>query len=238
MSESLLTLDDVRSGYGQVEVLRGLSLSIGRGEIVALLGPNGAGKTTTLLTAVGLVPLMSGHVRIEGYDKKKPRPSALARNGVVLVADDRGLCPGLTVKEHFRLSQRKSSKSAENEMLDHFPQLRGIRDRKAGLMSGGEQQMLAIAKALLASPRVMLIDEMSLGLAPKIVQEMFPAIRAIAKARDIGVLLVEQHIEVALSVSDRGIVLNHGRVVLEGPASELLRERGRVQDAYFDTVTS
>ncbi|WP_127128891.1 ABC transporter ATP-binding protein [Georgenia sp. SYP-B2076] len=238
MSEAVLQVDRLTAGYGQVPVIRDVSFAVAEGQVVALLGPNGAGKTTTLLAAVGLLPMMAGSVVVKGYGRRKLRASALARSGVALIPDDRGLCPGLTVKEHFRLVQRRRSREREDAALETFPQLRDIQGRKAGLLSGGEQQMLTIAKALLSEPRLLLIDEMSLGLAPKVVREMFPAIRRLARARNIGVLLVEQHIEVALSVADRALVLNRGSVVLDEPAEVLLRDRDRVQAAYFDDTVA
>jgi branched-chain amino acid transport system ATP-binding protein len=152
---------------------------------------------------------------------------------VLLVPDDRGVFYGLSVRDHFRLASRRSDAAREAAVLDRFPALRALMSRKVGLCSGGEQQMLTIAKALLGRPKVLMIDEMSLGLAPKIVQEMLPSIRDLAKEEGIGVVLVEQHIELALSVADRGIILNHGRVVLTGSASDLLERRDQVEAAYF-----
>ncbi|MEV7863784.1 ABC transporter ATP-binding protein [Streptomyces hirsutus] len=233
MTETLLDVEDLTTGYGQVPVVRGLSLKVSAGEIVALLGPNGAGKTTSLLAVMGLLPVSAGKVAFPGAATRRRHPAALARSGVIFVPDDRGLCPGLSVGEHFRLAARKGPGAAIDEVLDHFPALRPLRSRKAGLLSGGEQQMLAIAKSLLAAPRLLLIDEMSLGLAPKIVAEMFPAIRAQAKERGIGVVLVEQHTDIALATADKALVLNHGETVLAGPAQELLKDRARLREAYF-----
>jgi branched-chain amino acid transport system ATP-binding protein len=231
--EPLLATVDLAAGYNGVPAIRGLSLSVGPGEVVALLGPNGAGKTTSLLAMVGLVPLLGGEVRVLGAPLGRRRPHQVARAGVLLVPDDRGIFYGLTVREHLRLAARKPDPERETQVLERFPVLRNLDSRRAGLMSGGEQQMLAIAKALLARPRVLIIDEMSLGLAPKIVQEMLPAIRDLAKEDGIGLVLVEQHIELALSIADRGVILNHGRVVLTGTAGDLLRDRHLVEAAYF-----
>jgi branched-chain amino acid transport system ATP-binding protein len=233
MSEPLLQVDALTAGYNRVPAIRGLSFDLAPGEVIALLGPNGAGKTTSLLAMVGLVPLMSGSVTAMGAAVDARRPHKLARRGVLLVPDDRGVFYGLTVRDHFRLAARKSDAAREAQMLDRFPALRGLLSRRVGLCSGGEQQMLTIAKALLGRPKVLMIDEMSLGLAPKIVQEMLPSIRALAKQEGIGVVLVEQHIELALKVADRGIILNHGRVVLEGSARDLLARRDQVESAYF-----
>jgi branched-chain amino acid transport system ATP-binding protein len=233
VQEPLLETVDLAAGYNGVPAIRGLSLSVGPGEVVALLGPNGAGKTTSLLAMVGLVPLLGGEVRVLGAPLGRRRPHQIARSGVLLVPDDRGIFYGLTVREHLRLAARKADPERETQVLDRFPVLRNLDSRRAGLMSGGEQQMLAIAKALLARPKVLIIDEMSLGLAPKIVQEMLPAIRDLAKEDGIGLVLVEQHIELALSIADRGVILNHGRVVLTGAAGDLLRDRHLVEAAYF-----
>ncbi|MCW0213218.1 MAG: ABC transporter ATP-binding protein [Pseudonocardia sp.] len=232
-TEPLLETRDLAAGYNGVPAIRGLTLSVGPGEVVALLGPNGAGKTTSLLAMVGLVPPLAGEVRVLGEPLGKRKPHQVARAGVLLVPDDRGIFYGLTVREHLRLAGKKNDAQREVEVLDKFPVLRNLDSRRAGLMSGGEQQMLAIAKALLARPKVLIIDEMSLGLAPKIVQEMLPAIRELAKEDGIGVVLVEQHIELALGIADRGVILNHGQVVLTGAASDLLRDRHLVEAAYF-----
>ncbi|MBE1535882.1 ABC transporter ATP-binding protein [Actinomadura algeriensis] len=232
-TESLLTATGAAAGYHGVPAVRGLDLAVGPGEVVSLLGPNGAGKTTSLLALVGLLPLMDGSVTALGRPVSARRPYLLARRGVALVPDDRGLFHGLTVDDHLRLSRRKPSPEREKLIFDTFPALAGLRGRKAGLLSGGEQQMLAVGAALLGEPRVLLVDEMSLGLAPKIVQEMLPAVRDLARAEGIGVVLVEQHVELALAVSDRAVVLNHGRPVLTGAAADLLKRRERLEAAYF-----
>lgn len=233
MPESLLSVKDLTAGYNRVQAIRDLSFEVAPGEVVALLGPNGAGKTTALLSIVGLLPLMGGSVTALGESVRHNQTHKLARRGVMLVPDDRGVFFGLSVRDHFRLSRRKADPAREEEVLDRFPALRELKSRRAGLLSGGEQQMLTIAKALLAQPKLLMIDEMSLGLAPKIVQEMLPSIRDLAKKEGIGLVLVEQHIELALSVADRGIILNHSRVVMDAPASELLANRTEVEAAYF-----
>jgi len=230
---TLLTAQALTAGYNGVPAIRGLDIKVGAGEVVSLLGPNGAGKTTTLLALVGLVPLMSGSVVTLGEPVNARRPHLTARRGMMLVPDDRGIFSGLTVRDHLRLARRRPSAERERVIFDRFPALAALESRKAGLLSGGEQQMLAIGGALLAEPRLLLVDEMSLGLAPKIVQEMLPAIRDLARAEGIGVVLVEQHVELALAVSDRALVLNHGRVVLEGTAQSLLTQRERLEAAYF-----
>ncbi|WP_134765673.1 ABC transporter ATP-binding protein [Nocardioides sp. 1609] len=233
MSEPLLRVSNLTAGYNGVQAIRNLSFEVGPGEVVALLGPNGAGKTTSLLAMVGLLPLIGGEVHALGERVDTRRPHQLARRGVMLVPDDRGIFFGLSVGEHFRLARRKADPVRQEQVLERFPALRRLTARKVGLLSGGEQQMLTIAKAILARPKVLMIDEMSLGLAPKIVQEMLPSIRDLAKEEGIGLVLVEQHIELALSVADRGLILNHGEVVLDGAASDLLARREQVEAAYF-----
>lgn len=233
MSEIVLSARSLSAGYNGVAAIRGFDLELARGEVISILGPNGAGKSTTLSALVGLVPLMAGEVRAFGEPVQYKRTHLLARRGVVLVPDDRGLFHGLSVREHLRLARRKPSPAREELMLRSFPALADLDARKAGLLSGGEQQMLAIGGALLGEPNVLLIDEMSLGLAPKVVQEMLPAIRDLAREEGIAVVLVEQHVELALGVSDRAIVLNHGRVVLSGPADQLLADRSSLEAAYF-----
>jgi branched-chain amino acid transport system ATP-binding protein len=233
MADALLEVEDLTAGYNGVPAVRGLSLHVGPGEVVALLGPNGAGKTTSLLAMVGLVPLLGGSVTVLGERPKVLKPHRVARQGVALVPDDRGIFYGLTVQEHLRLARKRADPAREEQVIERFPVLRDLRERKAGLLSGGEQQMLAIAKALLMRPKVLIVDEMSLGLAPKIVQSMLPAIRELAREDGVGVVLVEQHIELALGLADRGIILNHGDVVLTGEAGDLLRDRHLVEAAYF-----
>lgn len=231
--KTLLSASGLTAGYNGVPAIRDLDLEVGPGEVVSILGPNGAGKSTTLSALVGLLPLMGGTVTALGQPVSPKRPHLLARRGVILVPDDRGLFHGLSVRDHLRLSRRKPDPEREKLILKSFPALAALDARKAGLLSGGEQQMLAIGGALLGEPKVLLVDEMSLGLAPKIVQEMLPAIRNLAQAEGVGVILVEQHVELALNVSDRALVLNHGRVVLSGTASDLLKDRSLLEAAYF-----
>ncbi|MCT2583544.1 ABC transporter ATP-binding protein [Actinophytocola gossypii] len=233
MPEQLLSAEGLTAGYNGVPAIRDLDLSVGAGEVVSLLGPNGSGKTTTLLALVGLLPAMAGTVTALGEPVPTRRPHLLARRGVRLVPDDRGIYFGLSVREHLRLARRRPDPARTAAVLDRFPALAGLQSRKVGLLSGGEQQMLAIATALLGGPKVLMVDEMSLGLAPKIVQEMLPAIRELARDEGIAVLLVEQHVELALAVSDRAVVLNHGRAVLAGTATYLLAGRDRLESAYF-----
>jgi branched-chain amino acid transport system ATP-binding protein len=228
---SVLELRGVSAGYGAAAVVRDLDLSVAAGEVVTLLGPNGAGKTTTLKTAVGLLPARSGEVTVLGRPVGR-RVDRNARAGLVLVPDSRALFPGLTVRENLWLAARRGGPGWASA-LDRLPRLAPLVDRRVALLSGGEQQMLALAKALLAQPRVLLVDELSMGLSPVAVQELLPIVRSLADDLSVAVLLVEQHVDLALGIADRGLVLHHGRVVLEGAAADLLADREAVHRAYF-----
>ncbi|MGW0181970.1 ABC transporter ATP-binding protein [Nocardia sp. NPDC003345] len=234
MSEALLVAEGLAAGHNGIPAVEGLDLAVAPGEVTTLLGPNGAGKTTTLLALAGLLPPMRGRVTVLGAPVDHRRPHRTARRGLRLVPDDRGLFPPLTVAEHLRLAAPTPDAAREKAVLARFPALEGLRGRKAGLLSGGEQQMLALAAALVGRPKVLMVDEMSLGLAPMVVQDMLPAIRATARAEGIAVLLVEQHVDLALAVSDHAVVLNHGRVVLSGDAAGLRADRDRLTAAYFE----
>ena len=228
---SLLEIEGLRAGYGRSVVVRDLSLHLEPGEVVALLGPNGAGKTTTLLTIAGLLRPITGSVRFLGVAVDSRRPHRNARRGLGLVTEDRSLFPGLTVAENLRLGA--ADRDAWDEVAPWFPALTGLLDRRAGLLSGGEQQMLALARALVRRPRLLLVDEMSLGLAPVVLEQLAPVIRSVADDLGIGVLLVEQHVPVALGIADRALVLRHGMVVAEGPAAELAADAGRLHASYL-----
>ena len=233
------TVLDVRgldAGYDGVPVVRGLDLQAARGEVIALLGPNGAGKTTVLRTISGLMPLLGGSVDLLGAPTDHRRPHRVARRGVAHVAEDRSLFPGLTVKENLRLSPglaQRSRAAAYARACDIFPALGQLMNRPAGLLSGGEQQMLAVARAVIADPAVLLVDEMSLGLAPVIVEEMLPVVRRVADELDTAVIVVEQHIHLALELADRAVVLANGRVVLDGDADSLRADPSQIEASYL-----
>jgi branched-chain amino acid transport system ATP-binding protein len=237
---ALIDLVGMSSGYGGVPVVRGINLHVGPGEVVALLGPNGAGKTTTLLTISGILRLLDGSATVLGSPVVYGSPHKMARRGMGHVPEDRSLFFGLTVAENLKLGLRGSkqnTREAFDRALTLLPALRPLMDRHAGLLSGGEQQMLAVGRAIVAQPKVLMVDEMSLGLAPIIVERLLPIMRSVADETGIGVLLVEQHIHMALTVADRAYVMNHGEIVLEGSGAELSGRRDLLEASYLgDTV--
>ena len=230
-----LVVADLSAGYRGVPVVRELNLEVRPGEVVALLGPNGAGKTTTLETIAGLNRPISGTIDLSGQTISGVPAHLLARRGLALVPEGRALFPGLTVREHLRLAGGRGGRggSHEDELLEMLPELRRCLGRKAGLLSGGEQQMLAVGRALVTRPRLLLVDEMSLGLAPVIVERLIPILRRAADELGASVLFVEQHVALALEVADRAYVLTHGRIRLEGAAAELRERRELLAASYL-----
>ena len=231
-SEALLEIENLHSGYNGVAVVRDLNLHVNEGEIVALLGPNGAGKTTTLITGSALNPIMKGDVRVLGHSVKGRRPYLVARDGLAHVLEDRSLFFQLTVRENLQLGSAKGTVDIE-KALEYFPALKDIQERRAGLLSGGQQQMLAMARALTSSPKLLMVDEMSLGLAPIIVENLLEILRTIVNDTGAGVLLVEQHVHLALGIADRGYILNHGELVLHGNAAELTANPEILESSYM-----
>lgn len=222
----LLRATGMDAGYHGQPIVHGLNLELRSGEMVGLFGANGAGKTTTLMTLAGSQRPIAGTIELGGV----PHPGSLykaARAGIALLTDDRGIFSPLSVRDNLRLGQ-----GSVEDALGHFPELRDHLDRRSGLLSGGQQQMLAVARILAARPKVVLADELSLGLAPLIVKRLLAALRTAADA-GAAVLLVEQHVPVALAIVDRAIVLSHGRVALEQDAASLRETPQAISDLYL-----
>ncbi|WP_127481090.1 ABC transporter ATP-binding protein [Nocardioides pantholopis] len=224
-----LRVAGLSAGYRGLLAVRDVSFEVPAGTVLALLGPNGAGKSTTLLAVVGAIRRAAGEVSAFGGPLGR-RTEQNARAGVTLVPDDRGVFHRLSVADNLRLARNPAGLEP---VLDDFPRLRALWSRRCGLLSGGEQQMLALAKALLQQPKVLLVDELSLGLAPRAAGELMPILRRQADERGLAVVLVEQHVDLALSIADRAAVLHHGRVALVDDAAALRADRRRVEDAYF-----
>lgn len=221
-----LAAHDLSAGYAETPAIRDITLSVGAGEIVALLGPNGAGKSTTLLTLAGVLRPQSGEVLLDGRPTRAPLFKR-ARRGVALVTEERSVFASLTAAANLRLGR-----GSVEEALRLFPELRPLLGRLGGQLSGGEQQMLTLARALASAPRVLLADELSLGLAPLVVRRLLDAV-AEAAARGVGVLLVEQHARQALEIADRAYILQRGRVTLAGSGDELLGRLDEIERSYL-----
>ncbi|HDD26540.1 MAG TPA: ABC transporter ATP-binding protein [Acidilobales archaeon] len=227
MSTHLLELKNVNAGYGAFRVLHDINLYVDKGEIVALVGPNGAGKTTTLKTILGLTKLFSGKIFFESKDITKLPTHKRVALGISMVPEGRRVFPSLTVYENllmgaYLVKNPKDIEDALELVYSLFPILKERRYQKAGTLSGGESQMLAIARALMSKPKILLTDEMSLGLAPKIVVQLFDLVKRLRDEYGITILLVEQHVKQSLEIADRGYVIELGRIILEGAAKELL----------------
>lgn len=235
---ALLELRNITSFYGNVQALKGISLSVEKGEVVTLLGANGAGKSTTLRTISGLIQATAGEVLFEGQAVQRLSAEAIVRLGIAHVPEGRRIFPGLTVTENIMLgaSSRKRVTGAEmradvDDMFTIFPDLKRLSKALGWSLSGGQQQMLAVARGLMAKPKLLMLDEPSLGLAPIIVQQLFAVFRQI-RERGMTILLVEQNANMALSVADRGYVLEIGELIVEGSPTEL-RGNERVRAAYL-----
>ena len=234
----MFEIRDVHVAYGAVTALRGISLEVRQGEIVCLLGANGAGKSTTLRTVSGLIHPLQGEILLQGHPIHRLSAEAIAKRGISHVPEGRRVFPGLTVRENLVLGasnrpmRRQELEEDMAQMFHIFPDLERLKHALGWTLSGGQQQMLAIARGLMARPHVLLMDEPSLGLAPILVQEVFRVIKEINATRSTTVLLVEQNASMALSISHRGYVMETGRIVLEGPAQDLLRDP-QVKEAYL-----
>src|SRR3984885_3672422 len=232
----LLDVSEIRTHYGSIEALKGVSLTVQEGEVVTLIGSNGAGKSTTLRSISGLTPASSGKITIDGEDITRVQAHHIVSYGIALAPEGRHCFPRMTVRENLDLGAYRRSKdtgvAADLErVFELFPRLKEREKQKAGTMSGGEQQMLAMGRALMANPKVLLLDEPSMGLAPNLVQRIYETIAEINRG-GMTILLVEQNANYALDVSRRGYVLETGRVVLEGE-SDMLRTDPEVQRAYL-----
>ena len=232
---TMLVVDDVFSGYGKSQVLHGVSLSVDEGEIVALIGANGAGKTTLLKTISGLVQARSGTIRFQETEIQNLSAHRIVKSGVSQVAEGRAMLKRMTVLENLRIGAhvRKDKEVGQDidQIFSKFPVLGERHNQLAGLLSGGEQQMLAIGRALMARPRILLLDEPSLGLAPMVVTEIFRTLRAL-RDDEKTIFLVEQNARRALQVADRGYVLERGQITLEGTGQRLLDDE-KIQQTYL-----
>ena len=236
---TMLVVDNVFSGYGKSQVLHGVSLSVNEGEIVALIGANGAGKSTLLKTISGLVQTRSGTIRFQNTEIQNLSAHRIVESGVSQVAEGRAMLKRMTVLENLRIGAhvRKDKEVGQDidQIFSKFPVLGERHDQLAGLLSGGEQQMLAIGRALMARPRILLLDEPSLGLAPMVVTEIFRTLRAL-RDDETTIFLVEQNARRALQVADRGYVLERGQITLEGTGQRLLDDE-TIQQTYLGKRT-
>ena len=222
----MLEISNISVHYGAIEALRGVSLSVSAGEIVCLIGANGAGKSTVLNAVSGIVPVLSGRITFEGTETTKMSASKIVSKGVVQVPEGRLVFPNLTVMENLEMGGYTQAQASLKETLpavfELFPRLAERRQQFAGLMSGGEQQMLAIGRALVAKPKLLILDEPSMGLAPLVIMDIFKSLRRLRAEMGLTILLVEQNARAALSLSDRGYVLVNGSITKTGPCAELI----------------
>jgi len=233
---AILEISDVASGYGEVQILWGSSLTLEKGKLTCLVGGNGVGKTTLLRTVMGLLKPWNGSISFEGKDVSRVPAYTKAEMGLVMVPEGRQLFTDMSVYENLEMgasNKRATPKQKENleRVYEMFPRLKERENQKAGTLSGGEQQMLAVARGIMADPTVLMIDELSLGLAPVLILGLFESLKAL---RELGItiLLVEQNVQMALAISDYGYVLSEGKVELQGPARELIKNE-HVRAAYL-----
>lgn len=237
---SLLEIMDLNVRYGDTQVLWGIDFEIEEGEFVSLVGANGAGKTTFLKTVVGLLPAASGEIDFRGAECTDTPVESRIRSGMAMVPEGRRMFKGMTtlnnlmIGAHFRNDRQQVMEDLEN-VFAYFPELKRLLDRTAGDLSGGEQQMCAIGRALMARPCLLLVDEMSLGLAPVLTERLAEVLGRINSERKMSIILVEQDVEVALELSSRGYVIDNGRIVMMGPSSHLLGD-SRIRETYMGLV--
>jgi branched-chain amino acid transport system ATP-binding protein len=236
MSDSVLQLEKVESGYGEVQVLWGISLQVSPGKVTTIIGANGAGKTTTLRTIMGTVSLWGGRILMNGQDVTKLSPHAKAARGLVLVPEGRQLFPDMSVLENLEMGgyshrARKQLKQNLEQVFTLFPRLKERRTQKASTLSGGEQQMLAMGRGLMQQPVVLMIDELSLGLAPVLAQQLFLTLKTL-KEKGITIILVEQNVHLALAISDYTYVFAEGRIPIQGE-SQQVANMDEVRKAYL-----
>ncbi len=236
MSGALLSLEAISAGYGQVRILRGLDIAVGAGGVTALIGGNGAGKTTIMRLIAGALPVQAGRLRFAGEDITDWPAHRRVDAGLALVPEGRLVFPSMTVEENLRLGAiahraRPDTRRRRDEIYDLFPRLRERRDQAAGTMSGGEQQMLAIGRGLMSDPRLLLLDEPTLGLAPAIAKDVFAIVENLRR-RGLTVLIAEQDVRRTLNLADTAYVVENGRVVLSGAGDALIRDE-RVREAYL-----
>jgi len=232
----LLSLEGLQVAYGGIQAVKGIDLSVGKGELVALIGANGAGKTTTLKGVTGLQPVSGGTVRYDGEDVTGLRAFELVRRGLAMVPEGRGVFGGLTIEENLAMgayirTDKPAIRADVERVFALFPRLKERRRQTAGTLSGGEQQMLAMGRALMSRPRMLLLDEPSMGLAPLMVQKVFETVLAVS-GEGVTILLIEQNAKLALEVSHRGYVMESGEITLQGDSKALLHD-DKVRAAYL-----
>ena len=232
----LLSLEGLQVAYGGTQAVKGIDLSVGKGELVALIGANGAGKTTTLKGVTGLQPVSGGSVRYDGEDVTGMRAFELVRRGLAMVPEGRGVFGGLTIEENLAMgayirTDKPGVRADVERVFTLFPRLKERRRQTAGTLSGGEQQMLAMGRAMMSRPRMLLLDEPSMGLAPLMVQKVFETVLAVS-SEGVTILLIEQNAKLALEVSHRGYVMESGEITLAGDAKALLHD-DKVRAAYL-----
>lgn len=237
MTVPLLQISDLESGYGEVQVLWGINLDVGAGEVVCVIGSNGVGKTTLLRTVSGLVPVKAGMITINGCDFTGATPSQVLNAGVAHVPEGRRLFSVMSVEDNLRMGAHMRSDETEirrdlAQIYELFPILGDRRRQEAGTLSGGEQQMCAIGRGIMSRPKLLMIDELSLGLAPKAVEQLSAALVKIRRARELAILLVEQDVLAALELSSRAFVIDRGRIALSGSADTVSRDP-KVREAYL-----